>query len=214
MKLDKMKQVVRELVGRTHLDSRLENCVEALHREFPKVKLRFKDESAFFKVIYYVGFMFLWNPKFLTNYATVLGYTMWFPRREFAEDGLYGLLRHEMQHLRDGSAKWYAYILYTFPQSLVSIVLLLAMLHHWAWLALVPVTLAPWPAPWRSWLEMRGYAETMRAVAAWHGTAPSVVWIEDIIDMYFTSWAYYKMTWKPNRVRGYLQAQRRIIVPK
>lgn len=68
----------------------------------PGFQVRFKDTSALQRVLGFLSYPF--NPKYMTNYTTTLGKTVWFPSRTFYEAqpvSNFGVLAHELVHLHD-----------------------------------------------------------------------------------------------------------------
>jgi hypothetical protein len=91
---------------------------EAFHKDlpkrFPKYKLVSKDSSLAMKILYYGSLMFLWNRAFMTNFTTVLGYTVYMPPSHIGGYEGYKILRHESIHMEQYSRLgiWF-YVLYT-----------------------------------------------------------------------------------------------------
>lgn len=139
------------------------------------------------------------NPRYLTGYITTNYPHVDWPRESYAtDDGNWKVLAHEYVHLWDRKRLHVLFsFAYMFPQALAPLVLLsfLGFVSPWflfnlLWLA----ALAPWPAPGRTWAELRGYTMTM-AVNYWRfGTVEDgiVEWVEP----QFTGWPYFKMSWQ------------------
>jgi hypothetical protein len=108
----------------------------------------------------------LFNPKFTTNYITVLFGKMWVPAdfdKTTNESGWLRTTIHETLHEKD-RAKFGSFLftlLYLFPQSLSPLALLAlgacGGTLGWLWWLLALLCLAPLPAPFRTWFEIRAY---------------------------------------------------------
>jgi len=116
----------------------LDGLLEELRREFSTFRLIEKERSPVMWAIYYGLGMFLWCPRFMTSYTTVLITRVYMPRSLMGTRASYGTLRHERVHMRD---------------CVRSGVLPFAL----SYLFLLPSVLTL-----RSVWEMRAYAETMR----------------------------------------------------
>lgn len=146
---------------------------EVIHKFQPKAKLAWKDESVLMKVLYYVSFMFLWNPKFLTDYITVIGSTMYVPRETWHNRPEIINLRtliHEGAHMHDNKKNPLWQIGYFFPQvAFLVLGIILAFVSPWFLLLCLGVAL-PLPAPFRFMYEVRAYRFNlmfMRRVMGW-----------------------------------------------
>ncbi|MDX2302141.1 MAG: hypothetical protein NW226_05040 [Microscillaceae bacterium] len=166
--------------------TRFEKFVEMLREEVP-VEIRFKDESSLMK--YLNLFLGKLSPTFMTHFTTTIGYTVYFPSREYVlkkEDLALRILAHEAVHLLD--AKKYSKILFSMaylaPQIFVLGVFSFPWLGYWALLFLVCAL--PLPSPSRYYLETRGY------VMNWI-THPLEDAQADLYLKYFIGWDYYKM---------------------
>lgn len=167
---------------------------------------------------YVLTFMWIWQRKFMTHYWTTDGVRIYVPKlNERTRDGrFYIVLRHEMVHVRDyqemkkrftapiGAVLWR--LLYLGPQ-LFALGAIGAIWEPWCFLFLV--LLAPWPSPFRTWVEKRGYAETVRAAIDVYG-AERVTdkVIDEIVDHNFIGWAYWRMSWRRKPVHDYLTKAR------
>ena len=185
--------------------------------------------------IYYVSLMFLWKPKFMENTWVTLGRDVHVPNlldlgtNPHAD---YATINHEAQHVYDRLAyedwlcgklrldcdygyapafiKWFAGFSWTlgygFPQTLAPLALPGVVWLGW-WGLLPLVALVPWPAPFREWLELRGYAATMEGWYEITGTPPThkseLKWIAKVINKQFLGWGYWCMSWNRNHVERY-----------
>ncbi|MBT9557480.1 MAG: hypothetical protein IV100_15675 [Myxococcales bacterium] len=84
----------------THDVDELESRLRA---ELPGFRIAYKDESRFQRAI--AAFVRPFNRRYLSDYTTVLGRTVWMPSRDWrtrqSPYALIALLRHEAVHLRD-----------------------------------------------------------------------------------------------------------------
>ena len=136
--------------------------LQILIAEFQKISpftIRFKDESWIMKLLNV--FVVWYNPDFMTHYTTILGNSVYLPKRSYTyseEDRLMRILTHEMVHLLD--QKRYSSPLfitgYLFPQIMAIGVLSFPILGYWALCFLI--FLLPFPAPFRGYFESRAYA--------------------------------------------------------
>jgi hypothetical protein len=117
--------------------------------DVPGFKVAFKNQSRLMKVLGFLTTPF--NPRFLTDFTTTLGKTVYFPTREEYETdvaGSFKTLSHEYVHLWDGKSWWFSPA-YAFPQLLAVLPFLLFGVLAWphSWLLLLPVAgyaLAAW----------------------------------------------------------------------
>lgn len=120
--------------------------------------VRFKDESRWMRCL---GEVMFWSPRFSKHVTTVIGKSIWVPSRKWlAEDDrrAWIVLAHELVHVTDAikvSGLVFS-LAYLFPQCL-ALLAPLALIpgfeaFWWAILALMP-----FPAPFRAWIEYRGY---------------------------------------------------------
>lgn len=94
-----------------------------LRKDVPSLKVRFKDASLLMRVLSLLLYPF--NPNFLTDYATTLGHTIYFPSKAKYEESLVNsmaVLSHEYVHMWDSRKHpvWYK-VSYVFPQILALI---------------------------------------------------------------------------------------------
>lgn len=144
---------------------RLRAMVALCQKEVPGFNIHFKDELWWWKLVYYVGFVWLFNPKFLTNYITTFGSGVHFPNRaKFLDDpeAATDILAHELVHMVDKRQNGFFKheLAYAMPQVLtVLAVFSLGAIWHLGFLVFLVFLLAlvPWPAIWRKDIEMRGY---------------------------------------------------------
>jgi hypothetical protein len=109
-----------------------------MRREFPTFRLVRKERSPLMWALYYGLLMFLWCPRFMTSYTTVIITRVYMPGGLIGTRAAYGTLRHERVHMRD-----------CVRSGVVPFVV--------SYLFLLPAVLTL-----RAVWEMRGYAESMR----------------------------------------------------
>jgi hypothetical protein len=139
----------------------------------------------------------IFNKNFLDDYITTLGTTVYWPNQEAMDaDWAWKVLAHEYVHICDYKRSPVSFVLkYGFPQIFapLAIIAIAAFWSLWFLLGLVfLLCLIPWPAPGRTWAEMRGYTMSM-AVEDWTGWIPDDMFF-DWISGQFTSMAYYRMS--------------------
>lgn len=146
---------------------------EVIHKFQPKARIVWKNDSNFMKALYYVSFMFLWNPKFMTSYITVVGSTVYVPRETWLNRPEIINLRtliHEGAHMYDNKKNPLWQLGYFFPQvAFLVLGIILAFVSPW-FLFLCLGAALPLPAPFRFLFEIRGYRFNlmyMRRVMGW-----------------------------------------------
>jgi hypothetical protein len=168
----------------------------------PGFQVKYKNQSLLMKI---VG-VFLWpfNRIFMTHYVTTLKWTVYFPTEESIRsnpESAVETLMHEFIHMWDRKQKgvWFS-VGYLSPQ--IWAIVPFVGLTAFGWLfpiwidcfifGLGMLCLAPWPSPWRTGFELRGYTVTLAYKQWTHGVLASsegMGWIEK----QFTGWYYYKM---------------------
>ena len=121
--------------------------------------IRYKDESAWMRCL---GALMFWSPRFSKHMSTVIGKTVWLPSREWAkadEMRTWIVLAHELVHVAD-AAKVSGLVFslaYLFPQCL-ALLAPLALVPGFEMMWYCMAFALPIPAPFRAWIEYRGYA--------------------------------------------------------
>jgi hypothetical protein len=171
-------------------------------------EVKFKDESRFMKLL---GVLLFFNPNFMTRFITVIGKTVYFPSRKWLEEREESAARtlcHELVHVADearvGSLAFR--LSYLFPQWLSLFSLTAFAVGPSALVFLV--FLAPLPAPFRAFWELRGYA--MTDAATWH-TSGKFVNIDWLVKQ-FTSSSYYFMWPFDTHVKKQITESRELIM--
>ena len=165
----------------------------------PGFNIQFKERSVFMKALYYCGFVWLFNPTFLTRYWTTTGKTVYAP----TEAGFYAdpeaavnVLAHELVHMVDRKKNGHLGhdLPYAFPQILavLSLFSIGAIWSLWFLFFLVfLLALAPIPSPGRKNVEMRGYTMSMACLWWRHGVMGDADF--DWFAKQFSGPAYYFM---------------------
>lgn len=198
---------------------------DQMAREFPGFEIREK-RVWWLWVVYWVTLQFLWMPKAMWTTWITVGYKIYMPRAdEFAHPDLaydelirqYALLYHERQHMLDLRDVWPFRVLgplrgpvwgflYFCPQ-ILALGVLGAFWTPWAWCSLL--ALAPWPAPFRVWVERRGYFASAEAYHKVLGNSFELNvyggWMQRIIDINFIGWKYYRMSWSKKAIEEWFK---------
>ena len=171
-----------------------ELLIKELQIKYPDFKIKFKNEDKFMQAIGKVVGIF--NKSFMTRFTTVLGYTIYFPSKEFMEKNwrnTFYILAHESIHMANHDANPIKHVLgYSFPQNLAALSLLssLAVIAP-AFLVFLVFLLAlgPWPAPFRVKEETLGYGMNCK-LDAWSGYTRDSSDLRRISEN-VCGWAYY-----------------------
>jgi hypothetical protein len=182
------------VLEKTFLMQQLAYFIKLIEKEVP-LKIKYKNEAWEMKCL---NSLIKWfNPTFMEDYTTVIGYTVYFTGREYVEsqpkEALQTLV-HEAVHLLD-TKHWgfpiFAFA-YLFPQILALGVFLFPISSYFLFCL---VFLLPFPAPFRAYFEARAYATDLilkrRSI--------------DQIVAFFTSLDYYKMYPFENQVEKTLR---------
>ena len=159
-----------------------ENFIKILQTHIP-LKIKYKDESWEMK---YLNWIVKWfNPRFMEDYTTVIGYTVYFTDHEYTKKYPHEamqILVHEAVHLFDTKRLTFPIFAtaYLFPQILAIGCLFFPFSIYFLFFLLF---LLPFPAPFRAYLEARAYTTDLLL----HRRS-----IENTVP-FFTSWDYYKM---------------------
>jgi hypothetical protein len=161
-----MAKEIQFPTGYKKLDDFMSNVV---WKKFPKAKLYEKKTSFFMKFLYIIGFMWIWQKRFIKGYNTTIGFSVYFSEWVVDNrrwDSMYRTMRHEFIHmLQKNKYKLLFDLSYLFPQVLAvgSVLALLAVwFSNWWLMSLCCLAcLAPMPAPWRTKWEIEGYTASM-----------------------------------------------------
>jgi hypothetical protein len=188
--------------------SEFDKGVQFVKEHFPKLRIKFKNESWTSKVIAAVVWIF--NRRYLADFTTVRGNSIYFPNRAFVEESprrAFKILMHEFVHMWDAreSPFWFR-VAYGFPQILFLLFLPLLIIAlcipagdpgtpKWVTVAVLAilgfVSLLPLPSPGRARAEFRGYAMSMAQNFWRYGSIQDET--KEWVAERFTGWGYYKM---------------------
>ena len=183
---------------------------EKLVAELKKVsdlKIAFKDESRLMKVL---SFLLFFNKKFMENYTTTLGSTVYFPSKQWLNantDSARRTLCHEMMHILD--SKKFGGLAFSFSYISPQILSLLSLfsISGNLWFLLSLLFLAPLPAPLRAMWEIRAYAVTDAVLFEEEKRFSNADWLVD----QFVSAGYYFMWPFKNHVLRTIEKNREMI---
>lgn len=193
---------------------------EQMRVELPGFQIREK-RVWFWWLLNYVGLIFLWNPRFMTTMWTTVGRTVWVPNahelfdaqrdvREMEAD--YCTLWHERRHMLDlrDFVKLPAALrglIWGFGYGCPQWLALGALGAFWSpWWLLCLLFLAPWPSPFRVWVERRGYLASCEAWLSFYPEWDVTVhdpWMQRVITENFLGWRYYRMAWSRKRIEDW-----------
>jgi hypothetical protein len=154
--------------------------------------------SWFMKAIYWVGFLWIWNPDFLETTTLTMGRRIYMPHTVVGPDTQDRWLRticHELIHVdqyRRLTTPGFL-LAYGFPQVLS----LAALGAIWGplWWLLALGFLAPWPAPFRLRLELEAFAMSELVRESQGKVQGSRIYQDKL-----TGWAYYRASWNREAV--------------
>lgn len=190
---------------------RLSKMMDLCYAEVPDFKVKFKDKSFFMKFLNF--FVQIFNKRFMTNYTTVIGSTVYFPSEEVLlehQDDYARTLAHELRHMKDRAALGTVpfFLVYLSPQifAVLALLALGAFWNLWFLFALLFLgLLAPIPAYGRKVIEMRGY-EVSLAVHYWQNAQLPEDYFDHITKQ-FDSMNYYGMWPFPAAVKHELKVR-------
>lgn len=160
--------------------------VKDIQDEFPNFKLIPKQQSKLMLAFFYLSLAFLWCPKFMTGFTSVLGTRCYMPERQIGTDVGYLILRHERVHMRD-YAKWG-------PLFFLSYIFL------------------PIGPSFRAYWEFKAYKESMLVAYETVGVIPD--WLLEHYAAQFTGSTYLWMFPFPKTIRKLLEKARQDILSK
>lgn len=142
-----------------------DTIIQSSLKYFPDLKIKYKDESTFMKLI---GKLLFFNNNFMTAYTTTIGSTIYFPSKtsvQIRPISSITTLLHELIHVHD--AKKISSLLFSFlylsPQILVLFLIPLLFLN---WKIVLPFFLlaAPIPSFFRMYYEKRAYISSLYVI--------------------------------------------------
>jgi hypothetical protein len=190
---------------------RFNRFIDILRLRQPDIKIKFKDESWFMKLL---GKLAFFNKNFMTTFTTVIGKTIYLPTRaglENSEDlGPLVIVAHEYRHMVDFGSWIKSFFVRTsyFAPQIFSPLMLLLLLLPVIWAISVPLSLllffawlTPIPSPGRKYFEFKGYTTSLFAMNEiykenkWSETERKFLLEEQVefMNEQFTSSAYYYM---------------------
>lgn len=159
-------------------------------------KIISKSDSLFMNILAKLMFF---CPGFMYSYTTTIGNKIYFSslsvKEKRREDII--VLAHEALHLYDYKRfNILFYFLYLFPQSLCVLALLafLAFINlNCLWFLLFLIFLLPFPAPWRTYFELRAYIISFWTLDILTPNMETKDEFASSIEEYFTKKYYYFM---------------------
>lgn len=147
------------------LPNEIQVFLSDISAKYGGVTIKPKSSSALMRLIGWIFRITKISPQFMTNYYTTLGSTIYVPDNLLENMNTSSFIRtlaHETVHAADArrlSSALFGF-LYLFPQSLAPLALLslLGLLNPmFFWCLGFLVFLAPIPAPFRYWFELKAY---------------------------------------------------------
>ena len=189
-------------------EDKLGKLCDEMRADIPGFGIRYKPDSKLQKFIGWILKPF--NPRYMSHFTTTLYPYVYFPDKKFVSASpqrAFEILSHEWVHLHDRKEDCRFSPLYLFPQilSLFSVLAIGAIWNLWFLLFLLfLLCLAPFPAPYRTKYEFRGYAMNMMFRVHRLGKVSEGYkkWLKDT----FTGWNYYKMHPFPKDVENKIDA--------
>jgi len=142
-----------------------DSLVLSAQKFFPKLQIRYKNESLFMKIL---GTILFFNKGFMTDYITTIGLTVYYPSRTFVQTHTASadvVLLHELVHVKDAQrlTRPVFSAAYLFPQILALLALPLLLI---SWKLALPFLLfvLPIPAYFRMKFEKKAYLTSLYAL--------------------------------------------------
>jgi len=188
--------------------------LDTVGSKYGKIKVMPKNSSKLMQAIGWLFRVTKISPEFMERYITTIGETVYFPDKMLEEgdsEKIVRVLVHETIHVADSkrfSGPVFSF-LYLFPQSL-ALLSLLSLLAVWKigflWCLLFLLCLAPIPAPFRYWFELKAY-RTQILISRKEDKLtdeqliPIYEWIEKQLctNLYYWTWPF------PTTVRKHLK---------
>lgn len=188
--------------------------LDTVGSKYGKIKILPKSSSKLMQAIGWLFRVTKISPEFMEQYITTIGETVYYPDKMLEAGDTETILRvlvHETVHIADSnklSGPFFKF-LYLFPQSLAPLALL-SLLAFWKlsflWCLLFLLCLAPIPAPFRYWFELRAY-RTQILISRKEDKLtdeqliPIYEWIENQLctNLYYWTWPF------PTIVRKHLK---------
>lgn len=140
-----------------------QDLVAASQQYFPDLKIKYKDQSWFMKLL---GKLLFFNKSFMTSYTTTIGSDVYFPSESYTRARPISsavVLLHELVHVTDGKrlTKPLFGALYLSPQILALLCLPLFLLSWKIALPLMVLFASPIPSYFRMYFEKRAYLTSL-----------------------------------------------------
>ena len=140
----------------------INNLLELSQKHFPNLRIKYKDQSSFMKLL---GNVLFFNKEFMTNYTTTIGSTIYFPNEKYLNIRPISsviVLLHELVHLYDSkrlTSPLFSF-LYLSPQILALLFFPLLLV---SWKLALPFLLFALPIPsfFRMYFEKRAYLSSL-----------------------------------------------------
>ncbi len=156
-----------------------QNLVENAKRYYPNLEIKYKDQSKFMR---FLGLLLFFNSKFMANYTTTIGSTVYFPNEQSVTSRPISssvVLLHELVHVYDsqkiGGVPFK--LLYLFPQILVLFCLPVLFISWKLALVLMFLFMLPLPAYFRMNYEKRAYLVSLYSL---HKLSKQLVFTVDL----------------------------------
>jgi hypothetical protein len=189
----------------------VESFIKQVSKNYGNVKIVPKSSSKLMRLIGWLFSKTKISPEFMTKYITTIGDTIYWPDQGLVNPDSESMLRvvvHETVHVAD-SKRFTSLLfsfLYLFPQSLAALALL-SLLAVWKiqflWCLLFLLFLAPIPAPFRYWFELRAYRTSLMFAKledkqSGDELIPIYEWIEGQLctQFYYWTWPFPKLVRK------------------
>lgn len=140
-----------------------QDLVTDSQKYFPDLKIKYKDQSWFMKLL---GKLLFFNKPFMTSYTTTIGSDVYFPNESYTRARPISsavVLLHELVHVSDGKkfTKPLFGFLYLSPQILALLCLPLFLLSWKIALPLMVLFASPIPSYFRMHFEKRAYLTSL-----------------------------------------------------
>jgi len=187
------------------MQNHTQDFINQMKRHVPKFDIAFKEDSKFMK---FLGALLFFNKDFMTRYTTTIGYKVYLPSKEkYNNDpnAYLSIMVHEFVHAMDYKKYNILFKLtYLLPQLLV-VAALLSLLAIWfskLWLLslLAVLLLAPLPAYFRSYWELRGYTMSA-AFQHWESRYEYMPPVDLYLDRFTGSGYYFMWPFKGNMTK-------------
>lgn len=144
-----------------------QTLVESAQSHFPKLKIKYKDESLLMKIL---GKIMFFNKNFMTSYTTTVGSTVYYPNSNFVKARPISasvILLHELVHIYDSNRLTFPLFtfLYASPQ-LLALLFFPLLFVSWKIALFALLFAAPLPSYFRMYFEKRAYLTSLYALNA------------------------------------------------